>query len=291
MLDATWIALRFLHFVALILALGCAISTCWLASDSLRPVLARRLWRLWGYALGVNVLSASFMLCIQGGMMGGGWADTFSPAIWQAVLTTQFGGVWLWQIILSAITLAAFLLKPRRVGALLMVLLLVQIILLAGVGHAVMAEGGRGVVQRVNHAVHLLSAAWWMGGLLPLLACMRLARKARWRDAAIRAMMRFSRYGHLAVALAILTGGINTLLIAGVPWPPDTRYLMLLWVKIGLVAIMVAIALYNRYFLVPRFTHSSGAAQREFLTLVKVEWIVSLLVVACVSLFATWEPV
>ncbi len=104
-------------------------------------------------------------------------------------------------------------------------------------------------------------------------------------------MMRFSRYGHLAVALVILTGGINTLLIAGVPWPVHSRYLSMLWVKACLVAVMVIIALYNRYLLVPRFNQSQGAAQRQFITLIKVEWILSLLVVACVSLFATWEPV
>lgn len=291
MLDATWITLRFIHFAALILALGCAISASWLAPDALKPVLARRLWRLWRMSLIANLFSAALMLCIQGGMMGGGWSDAFAPAIWLAVLTTQFGGVWLWQIMLSAASLVVFLLKPYRVGALLMILLLAQVVLLAGVGHAVMAEGMRGALQRANHALHLLSAAWWMGGLLPLLACMRLTRKPRWRDGAIRAMMRFSRYGHLAVALVIVSGIINTLMIAGVPWPPDSRYLIMLWVKAALVTLMVGIALYNRYWLVPRFNQSQGAAQRQFITLIKVEWILSLLVVACVSLFATWEPV
>lgn len=291
MLVAIWVTLRFIHFTALILALGCAISTCWLAPDAFKPVLARRVWRLWRMALVANLVSATLMLAVQGGMMAGGWGDVISPTIWQAVLTTQFGGVWLWQIILSTISLAVLLLKPYRVGALLMVLLMGQVVLLAGVGHAVMAEGARGAFQQINHAIHLLSAAWWMGGLLPLLACMRLACKPRWRESAIRAMMRFSRYGHLAVALAIVTGIVNTLLIVGFPWPVDTRYLIMLWVKAALVAMMVAIAVYNRYALVPRFSQTAGIAQRQFITLTKVEWILSLLVVACVSLFATWEPV
>lgn len=290
MLAASWITLRFVHFAALLLAMGCAISTCWLAPDPLKPVLGRRLWPLWRLALIVNALSAGMMLCIQGGLMGGGWADVLSSDIWLAVLTTQFGSVWLWQIILSVISLAVFLLKPNRAGAVVMILLLGQIILLAGVGHAVMADGARGVLQRINQGTHLLAAAWWMGGLLPLLACMRLARHPRWRENAIRAMMRFSRYGHLAVALVIITGVINTLLIVGVPWPVDSRYLIMLWVKVALVAVMVLIALYNRYRLVPRFNLAGNAAQHQFITLINVEWVLSLLVVACVSLFATWEP-
>lgn len=290
MLATTWIALRFVHFVAIMVAMGCAISAGGLAPASFKHALARRLWPLWRVALIANVVSAGTMLAIQGGMMASGWPDVVSPSIWQAVLTTQFGGVWLWQILLSVISLVVFLLKPYRATALLLVLLLAQMVLLAGVGHAVMAEGVRGIFQRINHATHLLSAAWWMGGLLPLLMCMRMAQKPRWRESAIRAMMRFSRYGHLAVALVIVTGIINTLLIAGVPWPLDSRYLNMLWVKAGLVAVMVAIALYNRYVLVPRFNAQHSGAQCQFITLTKVEWILSLLVVASVSLFATWEP-
>lgn len=48
-----------------------------------------------------SLISATAMLAVQGGLMGTGWADVFSPNIWQAVLQTQFGGVWLWQIVLA----------------------------------------------------------------------------------------------------------------------------------------------------------------------------------------------
>ncbi len=68
------------------------------------------------------------------------------------------------------------------------------------------------MVQRTNHAVHLFCVAGWFGGLLPFIYCLRLAR-GRWRQAAIGTMMRFSRYGHLAVAGAIASGVLNALLI------------------------------------------------------------------------------
>ena len=58
----------------------------------------------------------------------------------------------------------------------------------------------------------------WVGGLLPLLFCMRLA-KGRWQNAAIYTMMRFSRVGHYAVAGVLLTGVVNALLILGIHIP------------------------------------------------------------------------
>ncbi|SUH24089.1 membrane protein [Salmonella enterica subsp. enterica] len=65
-----------------------------------------------------------------------------------------------------------------------------SVILLAGVGHATMRDGVAGTLQQINHALHLLCAAAWFGGLLPVVYCMRMAQ-GRWRQHAISAMMRF----------------------------------------------------------------------------------------------------
>lgn len=221
--------------------------------------------------------------------MGGGWRDAINPQVWLAVLGTRFGSVWLWQILLGVVTVAVLLLKPRSLQSLLLILAAAQLILLAGVGHAAMREGFVGGVQRLNHAVHLLSAGWWVGGLLPLLMCMRMARKPRWRGAAITAMMRFSRYGHLAVAAVLLSGVINSLMILGWSLPFESDYLRFLLVKIAFVAGMVIIALYNRYFLVPRFNRTPTAT-KQFIQLTWLEVFLSVAVLVAVSIFATWEP-
>ena len=65
-------------------------------------------------------------------------------------------------------------------------------------------------------------------------------------------MIRFSFYGHFAVAGVVATGVVNVALTSGLPLPPDTPYRALLDVKIGVVAVMIALALVNRYALVPR---------------------------------------
>ncbi|GDX04258.1 copper homeostasis membrane protein CopD [Buttiauxella sp. A111] len=289
MLPSFYIALRFIHFSALMVLLGSTISCSVLAPQPFQPVLIRRLKWLRQSAVWLAMLSAVLLLCAQAGMMGSGWPDTINPEIWLAVLGTRFGSVWIWQILLGVVTVGVLLLKPRNLQSMMLLFAAAQLILLAGVGHAAMREGFYGGVQRLNHAVHLLGAGWWVGGLLPLIMCMRMARKPRWRGAAIIAMMRFSRYGHLAVAAVLLSGLINSLMILGWSLPLESGYVRFLLVKVVFVAVMVIIALYNRYFLVPRFNRSPTAT-KQFIRLTWLEIILSVAVILAVSIFATWEP-
>jgi putative copper resistance protein D len=168
---------------------------------------------------------------------------------------------------------------------------ILQLVALAGVGHAAMRDGWPGMLQQANHALHLISAAFWTGGLLPLLLLMREARQIEFRTDAIRCMMRFSRYGHLAVALALLTGIVNSLLIAGTPldWR-ITLWSELLVVKVLLVLMMIGIALINRYLLVPRFRRAGSTATQQFIRLTQLELLLAMGVIGLVSVFATLSP-
>lgn len=289
MLAFTWVSLRFLHFLALMLAFGWTYYCAWLAPSTFRPVLTRRFQGLQRYVLVLNAFSATLMFAVLGGQMGDGWADVFRPEIWQAVATTRTGSILLWQAVMAWITIGLMLMQPRRVQGLLLILIVIQLLLLAGVGHAAMNEGVPGVLQRTNHALHLLCAAGWLGGLLPLLYCIRLSA-GRWRTAAIYTMMRFSRYGHLAVAGVLVTGVVNSWLIQGQLLAPDSLYGSMLLFKCALVTLMVAIALVNRYVLVPRMRTGGSPAQQLFIRMTQGEMVLGVLVLATVSLFATLEP-
>lgn len=288
MLTALYIALRFIHFTSLMVAFGCTLYGGWWAPPALRRLLTQRFSQLLRGMLVLSALTAMLMLGVQGGLMGGGWSDTWRPDIWRAVLQTQFGSVWLWQIVLAWIALGIVCVHPRQMMRRLLLLGVVQFILLAGVGHAAMGDGAMGLVQRTNHALHLLCAAAWVGGLVPFLYCLRLTN-GRWRTLAITTMMRFSRYGHLAVAGAIATGLINAWLIQG-GMTTATPYGRALWVKCGLVLLMVTAALVNRYLLVPRLAASRSRVHHLFIRITQVEIVLGAGVLACVSLFATWEP-
>ncbi|KNC94340.1 copper homeostasis membrane protein CopD [Trabulsiella odontotermitis] len=288
MLASFWVALRFIHFATVMVAFGGALYSGWWAPDRLRPLLARRFQHVMRIALAVSAVSTALMLMVQGGLMAGGWPDVLLPDVWFGVMGTRFGNLWLWQIVLAWLSLIIFLLRPERSMRLMLFLLGFQLILLAGVGHAAMREGLPGVLQRLNHAVHLICASAWFGGLLPFIYCLRLAR-GRWRQPAIDTMMRFSRYGHLAVAGVIFTGIINAWLIQGT-LISDSAYGDMLLAKCALVALMVVIALVNRYVLVPRLSTNGEQAQQWFIRTTQAEVVLGALVLLAVSLFATWEP-
>lgn len=288
MLESAFVGLRFVHFASLMLSFGCALFSAWLAPHSLARAITRCFLPLQRGCLWLNALSATLIFAFQGGLIGEGWGDVWQPSIWLTVAATGFGTLWAWQIIVAILTLISVSLQPQQQQRIVW-LVAIQFLLAAGVGHAAMHDGVLGVLQRGNHALHLLCAAMWIGGLLPVLFCMRLAH-GQTRLAAITAMLRFSHYGHYAVAGVLATGVINTLMIEGLAPPWENHWGRLLLLKCALVALMVAIALVNRYVLVPRLNRHHDIARQRFIALTWAELGVGALVLAAVSLFATWEP-
>ncbi len=157
--------------------------------------MTRRFLHLQRHAAATERYQRGFHAGDSGRTDGRRLARCFSVSVWGAVLQTRFGAVWIWQIILALVTLAVVVIAPVKMQRRLLILTVAQFILLAGVGHATMRDGVAGTLQQINHALHLLCAAAWFGGLLPVVYCMRMAQ-GRWRQHAISAMMRFSRYGH-----------------------------------------------------------------------------------------------
>lgn len=291
LLSILWILLRATHFAAVMLLTGTVFYTTLLAPARYRDALSQRLAGILLHSTRLAAGCALAMLAVQTGLMSGSWQNIADGATWRAVLQTRFGTVWCWQIVFAVAAALLAVRQERRYQLLLGMTAVLQLIALACTGHASMRDGWPGIAQQVNHAVHLLAAAFWAGGLLPLLILMGEARRIERRTDAIRTMMRFSRYGHLAVALALLTGIINTLLITGWPLPSGlSLYTTLLLWKIALVALMVLIALLNRYWLVPRFRLAGAGALQQFIRMTQLELLLSLVVVGLVSVFATLPP-
>lgn len=289
-LAGVYILCRFVHFSALMSLAGAGAMTVVLAPVHYRQELSQRLMPLMRTASWLTLVSALLLLAAQTGQMGDGWQDILDGETWLAVLQTRFGFVWQSQLACALLGCLALWLRGSARQWALLLLALAQLAGLALVGHAAMLEGWMGMLQRTNQMVHLIAAAFWAGGLVPVVLLMRLARQGKPQYQAIRTMMRFSRYGHLAVALVLLSGIVNALLILG--WPPGSfrLYSQLLLLKTLLVAAMIAIALFNRYWLVPRFQRSGEGAQQHFMTTTLAEIALAAAVVLTVSVFATLEP-
>lgn len=290
-MNTLWILLRGLHFAAVMLLAGSTCYSVLLAPRRYRPLLALRLNPLVKGSAWLALLSALAMLACQNVLMSGDSTNLADMDIWLAVLGTHFGAMWQWEMLFGVLGVAGLLLTGKLRQQVLLLAGVLQLACMALIGHAAMRDGLPGLLQPINHAMHLIAAAFWVGGLLPLLLLMREARQIDRRSDAIRTMMRFSRYGHLAVALTLLSGLINSVMIAG--WPlmwHDSRYIVLLLCKVLLVALMVLVALINRYWLVPRFRLAGSGTQQKFIRMTQLELLLACGVVGLVSVFATLSP-
>ncbi|MCP1204748.1 copper homeostasis membrane protein CopD [Pantoea sp. B550] len=290
-MNTFWILLRGLHFAAVMLLTGSACYSALLAPRRYRLLLALRLNPLVKGSAWLALLSALLMLACQNVLMSGDSTNLADTDIWLAVLGTHFGAVWQWEIIFGVMGIFALLLTGKLRQQVLLLAGVLQLSCMALIGHAAMRDGVPGLLQQISQAMHLIAAAFWVGGLLPLLLLMREVRQIDRRTDAIRTMMRFSRYGHLAVVLTLLSGVINSVMIAG--WPlmwHDSRYIILLLCKMLLVALMVLVALINRYWLVPRFRLAGSGTQQKFIRMTQLELLLACGVVGLVSVFATLSP-
>ncbi len=290
MIAACYIFLRFAHFSCLLLVSGCACYRVILAPKE----YAAHLWTgLRRYAVGgavVSLVASIGMFAAQTILMSGESDAILQPGIWSAVAGTRFGYAWRPEIILSVVSLLLVYFRGRKSGMLLLLSCVARLVLMAMTGHAAMHDGFLGAAGELSQTIHLVSAAFWAGGLFPLLWLMKQAAGRPDDRSVLLTMIRFSGYGHWAVALTILSGSLNTMLIAGFPLYLSPWLLWLL-LKVSLVMGMVAIALFNRYWLVPRFKDSSGCYRQRFLRLTQLEFIISLVVIGVASGFATLSPV
>lgn len=245
---------RFLHYSAAIQLFGTAVFETWIASEALSSSLLTLSTRIAVFNAWLLLLSAIAWLGLESGNMGDGWADTVNPTTIALVLTaTSFGKAWIANLLLAmTCVIAADWLGPRR-GAILATLATLALAALAFVGHAVAETGPLGIASEASQVVHLLASGFWFGSLLSLVLLLLRIRDPRFALDADLALRRFSGLGHVAVALALVSGLANSWLVlrdATLSW--TSTYQILLLIKIALVGTMCVLALVNRYVFMPR---------------------------------------
>jgi putative copper resistance protein D len=301
MADA-WVATRFIHFAAAMVAFGIAAFRLYAFAGLTEELpasdrLDRSLRRITGFSAVVALLSALAIIPFIAAEMAGSDAAARDPAIWHIVLAdTEFGRAWCWHLGFTVV-LVAWCAVPigRRVAWPAMVAALLTLVSLGWTGHAAMDMGG-GVTHKLNQMTHLAAAGIWLGGLVPL--GVLLGRAARGKDEGYAALARvalphFSQMGYVAVALVALTGTVNAVMLVGnFKALATTPYGRLLCVKIALFATMVALALINRLRLVPRLRSAAAAdpTLRELFLSVVIEQGLGLAILAVVAILGTWPP-
>jgi putative copper resistance protein D len=281
---------RFAHFLTAMLAFGMSVYLRAYAPERLRLALSPAARRVALIASLVALITAIAWLTLESAAMADDWSAALDPEAIAAVLTdTAFGHAWTLHLILAAalVAVVAFSRAGWAATSLVSATLLASLGL---VGHAAMQTGAEGVLHRANHAVHLMAAGAWIGGLVPFAMCLRAYERDDLRRDAVRAMAAFSFWGQLIVAGIVLTGVVNIALTSHhPPFPPATPYRALLVAKLVIVAIMISLALFNRFVLTPRLKTSAHALATLRATSL-AEIALGCVVVALVSVFAVLDP-
>ena len=301
---------RAVQFASSILVAGAAIFSLVVVAPALTPHdvrLAREQMQLDGLmlvALGFAVVSGALWLLLLAAEIGHSsmlQALTNGTA-WIFLTETQFGHVSEIRLGLAVILAALVLVRPYVTRSALPAAWAAAslgtgfVASLAWCGHAGGGLGFGGDVHVASDVVHLVAAAAWVGGLIPLLLLIkpRVEMPSAERFQFIR---RFSFLAVLAVAGLAASGVINTwFMLSGVPDLVTTDYGRLVLLKMALFLAMLAFAATNRLWLTPRLdsTTVTSSAQRDALrrlcVFTAMEVVLGVAVICVVALLGQLPP-
>ena len=291
-MEAALAFTRFVHFTMAMTLFGAAAFVSALAPPDLARALAPAVRRIAVFAIPLAALSACAWLALEAVSMAGSWRGVIDPDTLQGVLfDTEFGAIWQGRLALAVALVVALALQRHGPSLVLVAASALLLASLGLVGHAAMQNGAIGALHRANHALHLLAAGAWFGGLPIFALSLRAYRTPALRADAVTAMRRFSFWGQFDVALVVATGLVNVALTSGFgSIAPTTPYRMLLAAKLALVTTMIAIALVNRYRLAPRLKPGAPAFGLLIRTSL-AEVALGAAVIALVSVFGLLDPV
>jgi putative copper resistance protein D len=205
-------------------------------------------------AIAAPVVVAFSLLTDIAAMMGQSPFDPDWAAIASLLSATDFGQARIVRVL--AVVLAwvpALLFRPSRAGSSVAASLYgAALASMAWSGHAAAGEGFAGWLHRLNDAVHLLAAGLWLGaiGWFALLVLRTYARSDPERSMGLAAALKgFAPVGATLVLLLVVTGVVNSQMIFGLGQLLPvlaTGYGLLLVLKLGLVALMLLCARFNR---------------------------------------------
>jgi putative copper resistance protein D len=280
--TAVFAAVRTLHFASLMTVFG-ASALLYQARAIL--VAAASLRRMLLLASLLALVTAILCLCFVAAEMSG--EALFDPGILATVVVqTTYGHVFLARFALLAV-LWLLCLGNRDLPKVIIAGLALG--LLGLVSHAAASGAPQYQYERAAvDAVHLLCAGFWVGGLVVLVPEVQSPRDFPRLIALLRL---FSRWGVVSVALLLAAGTANGVFILGVPGMPwNASYVVWLAIKIVLAAAMVALALTNRFAVLPGLVRGEREAGETIPLTVIAELSCAALIVLIVGFLGLTPP-
>jgi copper resistance protein D len=236
-------------------------------------------------ALVSTILNATFV----GGEMMGNLRAGFDPSVFVTMAgQTLYGHIFLARLVL--LTALCVLCAVNAANAVKAATAGFALALIALTSHAAAAGPQEFQAARMaNDAVHLLAAGFWTGGLV-VLAVEVLTRDGD--TARLIALFKlFSRWGVVSVAALLVAGTLDAVAILGnaqMGW--SGTYIGLLAAKIVLAAVMVALALTNRFSVLPGLERGDTEARETIPLTVLAELGAALAILTIVGFLGLTAP-
>ncbi|HEX5779539.1 MAG TPA: copper resistance protein CopC [Xanthobacteraceae bacterium] len=269
-LTAIWVA-RVATYIAMFVGVGGVFFVVWVAAGPPYPA-GRFLHTL----LLVGLVAAPVSLGLQGvDLLSVPLTYLATSAVWQAGLRSSYAMTAAAAFVSFFVAWVALAVSSRRTARIAASIAFVGVgLALAASGHASAAEPQ--FLMRSAVFVHALSIAFWMGALLPL-AASRPDRSQGPRTA----LRRLSRVVPFVLAALLASGAVLAWVQVGeVPALWRTDYGRLLLAKLGLFALLLAVALYNRFAPRGRASIDEPAASRAFVRTMRIEIALALAIFA-----------
>jgi putative copper resistance protein D len=246
---------------------------------------------LFGWCGAIALLTAMAGLAITAVQMtevDTAWRD---PAVLrQVALGTLFGRLALARCALFAAVLLVVWLRPSMTDVVAALLAGSALVLLGWTSHAAAAVAAEyNTLFAASDALHLLAGGFWIGGLLALVPS--VMAKTDDKTALLARLRLFSRWAMGAVALLIAAGtanGIAILDFRGMRW--SVAYLTWLAIKLVLAGVMVALALTNRFAVMPGLVRGEADAAETLPLTLSAELVAAGLILLCVGFLGLTAP-
>ena len=284
---------RFLHDASLMFLWGACAYLSFLVPRALADIVWRMVAKPFLLIAALAISTVLAALPVTTASIGNGWSEALNVGmIRDVVFQTTVGVAWQAQALAAIVMVFALLLPENRRRHGLALGAGLGLASLSLTGHASMLEGWLKQAHRVSDILHVLVGGGWLGALVALIPILKLLGRPECRAEAQAALRRFSNAGHVAVALVILSGIVNTLLILKrLPTDLSSPYEKLLAIKIALVGVMAMLAIINRYVFVPWIGRKPARALLALRLGSISEIVIGIVVIALVAVFGMMEPV
>jgi putative copper resistance protein D len=201
----------------------------------------------WFWAVAATISGTATMLDVDG--------ETLQTVL----LQTQFGHLWACRF--GCCLILGILLFSGSHELIIAVFSFAILASLAAAGHSGAVVTNAGLLPIAGDIGHLIAAALWPGGLVPLLVL--LVGQYRTADQSTAMFVadvvrRFSNLSLVVVGLLVATGLLNTYFIVGSPGALfTTGYGRLLLFKIALFVLMLGLGAWNLFVLKPRLSRAA----------------------------------